>query len=68
VHLDPKSEHTGKDGRVVTRGDFAVTAGADGSSCYAGSYLSTWKPQVGGSWQLQWLAWEGLESDSASCS
>jgi ketosteroid isomerase-like protein len=67
VHLDPQSEHTGKDGRVVTRGDFAVTAGADSSGCYAGSYLSTWKPQAGGGWQLQWLAWEDLESDPASC-
>lgn len=67
VHLDPKDEHTGKDGRVVTRGDFAVTAGADDGSCYAGSYLSTWKPQDGGGWQLQWLAWEDLESDLAAC-
>ena len=67
VQLDPKDEHAGKDGRVVTRGDFAVTAGADGSSCYAGSYLSTWKPEDGGGWQLQWLAWEDLESPMSAC-
>ena len=67
VHLDPMDQHTGKDGRVVTRGDFAVTAGPDGGSCYAGSYLSTWKPQDGGGWQLQWLAWEDLESAMSAC-
>ena len=42
--LDTSEEFTGKDGRVVERGDFAITAGAAGASCYRGSYLMTWAP------------------------
>jgi hypothetical protein len=66
VRLDPKDQFTGKDGRVVNRGVFAVTAGADDGTCYAGSFLSTWAPD-GGDWQLQWLAWEDLETDHSTC-
>ncbi|MGI9505095.1 MAG: nuclear transport factor 2 family protein, partial [Geminicoccaceae bacterium] len=42
ARLDSTSHLAGKDGRVVERGDFAVTAGADDSGCYAGSYMATW--------------------------
>ena len=45
--LTPLIKVTGKDGRVVERGAFAVTAGASDDSCYAGSYMMTWVPQAG---------------------
>lgn len=65
--LDSRSELAGKDGRVVERGDFAVTAGANDDSCYAGSYLMTWAPQETGDWKLQLLAWQDVEVDLANC-
>lgn len=64
--LDTSSELTGKDGRVVERGDFAVTAGADDGSCYAGSYMMTWAPAESG-WGLQLLAWQDVKVDLAGC-
>jgi len=64
--LDSNSQLAGKDGRVVERGDFAVTAGADDGSCYAGSYMMTWMPADEG-WGLQVLAWQDVEVDLASC-
>ena len=64
--LSSSSELTGKDGRVVERGDFAVTAGADDDSCYAGSYMMTWAPAENG-WGLQLLAWQDVEVDLAGC-
>ena len=67
VHLDPRDQFTGKDGRVVNRGVFTVTAGTDDGSCHAGSFLSTWKPEAGSDWQLPWLAWEDVETDLKTC-
>lgn len=52
---------------MVERGDFAVTAGADNGSCYAGSYMMTWAPADGGEWGLQLLAWQDVEVDIAGC-
>jgi ketosteroid isomerase-like protein len=68
VRLDSTDQFTGNDGRVVERGDFAITAGADDSSCYAGSYMMTWAPQDGGDdWQLQILSWQDLETSLENC-
>ena len=67
AHLDSTAQLTGKDGRVVERGLFAVTAGADDGSCYAGSYMMTWVPQDGGAWGLQLFAWQDVETDLAVC-
>src|SRR5690606_7206435 len=64
--LDSQSALTGKDGRVVERGDFAVTAGADDSACYAGSYMMTWAPDSD-DWRLQLLAWQDVETDLENC-
>ncbi|MGI9416481.1 MAG: nuclear transport factor 2 family protein [Geminicoccaceae bacterium] len=64
--LDSTSALVGKDGGVVERGDFAVTAGADDSGCYAGSYMMTWKPTDGG-WGLQHFAWQDVEAETATC-
>ncbi len=58
ARLDSTDQFTGSDGRVVERGDFAVTAGPDDGTCYAGSYMMTWAPQDGGDdWKLQILSW-----------
>jgi ketosteroid isomerase-like protein len=65
--LDSSSALAGKDGRVVERGDFAVTAGAKDDSCYAGSYMMTWAPAESGDWKLQLLAWQDVEVDLATC-
>ena len=65
--LDSSDQFTGKDGRVVERGAFAVTAGAGDDSCYAGSYMMTWVPQAGDAWKLQLIAWQDLETDLANC-
>lgn len=67
VKLDSTSALTGKDGSVVERGDFAVTAGADDSGCYAGSYMMTWKTADGGTWGLQHFAWQDVEAETATC-
>ena len=64
--LDTEAQLTGNDGRVVERGDFAITAGADDSACYAGSYMMTWAPD-GDAWRLQLLAWQDVETDLANC-
>jgi ketosteroid isomerase-like protein len=66
ARLDSEGQQTGNDSRVVERGDFAITAGADDSSCYAGSYMMTWVPK-GDAWQLQILSWQDLETDLANC-
>ena len=66
ARLDSEEQFTGKDGRVVERGDFAITAGADDSACYAGSYLATWAPD-GDAWRLQMLTWQDLETDLSNC-
>jgi hypothetical protein len=66
ARLDSEEQFTGKDGRVVERGDFAITAGVDDSACYAGSYLATWAPD-GDAWRLQMLTWQDLETDLANC-
>ena len=65
--LDTASALAGKDGRVVERGDFAVTAGAENDSCYAGSYMMTWAPAENGSWGLQLLSWQDVEVDMTGC-
>ena len=65
--LDSDSKFVGKDGRVVERGDFAVTAGGDDSTCYRGSYMMTWVEQSGAGWRLQLLAWQDVETDLANC-
>jgi ketosteroid isomerase-like protein len=67
ARLDSTDQFTGNDGRVVERGDFAITAGADDSSCYAGSYMMTWAPQDGDDWKLQILSWQDLETDLEHC-
>ncbi|MGI9503375.1 MAG: nuclear transport factor 2 family protein [Geminicoccaceae bacterium] len=67
ARMDSSSSLVGKDGRVVERGDFAVTAGADDGSCYAGSYMATWAPKDGGDWGLQLFAWQDVEVDLSSC-
>ena len=67
ARLDSSSQLVGKDGRVVERGDFAVTAGADDSGCYAGSYMATWMPKDGGDWGLQVFAWQDVEADASTC-
>lgn len=66
ARLDSEDQFTGNDGRVVERGDFAITAGADDSACYAGSYLATWAPDDD-AWRLQVLTWQDLETDLANC-
>ena len=66
--LDSTDQFTGSDGRVVERGDFAITAGADDSACYAGSYMMTWAPQEGSDdWKLQILSWQDLETALENC-
>ena len=65
--LDSDSQLAGKDGKVVERGDFAITAGAGDASCYAGSYMMTWPPGSENSWKLQTLAWQDVETDPANC-
>lgn len=67
AHLDSTNQFSGRDGRVVERGDFAITAGADDGSCYRGSYLMTWAPRPDGAWQLQMLTWQDLETELANC-
>ena len=64
--LDTSEHFTGKEGRVVERGDFAITAGATSDSCYRGSYLMTWASGPEG-WKLQVLTWQDLETDVANC-
>lgn len=64
--LNSDSSFTGKDGRVVERGDFAVTAGGDSSSCYRGSYMMTWV-QAGSGWKLQLLGWQDVETNIKNC-
>jgi ketosteroid isomerase-like protein len=66
ARLDSEDQLIGNDGRVVERGDFAITAGADDSACYAGSYLATWAPD-GDAWRLQMLTWQDLETGLANC-
>ncbi len=65
--LNSSSSLAGADGRVVERGDFAVTAGADDSGCYAGSYMMTWKPADNGAFGLQHFAWQDVEAEAATC-
>jgi len=67
VRLDSTDQFTGNDGRVVERGDFAITAGADDSACFAGSYMMTWAPQDGDDWQLQIFSWQDLETELQNC-
>jgi len=67
ARLDSNAQFTGNDGRVVESGDFAITAGADDSSCYAGSYMMTWAPGSADGWQLQILSWQDVETDLANC-
>jgi hypothetical protein len=64
--LEPAAHLAGKDGRVVERGDFAVTAGAASDACYAGSYMMTWMPK-GDGWALQILNWQDVETDMSNC-
>jgi hypothetical protein len=65
--LDSTDQFAGKDGRVVERGDFAITAGANDDSCYAGSYMMTWAPEPGDTWQLQMIAWQDVETELDKC-
>ena len=65
--LDSTDQFAGKDGRVVERGDFAVTAGPEDASCYRGSYLMTWVPQADDTWKLQMLTWQDVETDRENC-
>lgn len=67
ARLDSSQWVTGKDRRMVERGDFAVTAGADDGGCYVGSYMMTWVPEEGDGWKLQALAWQDVEADSEGC-
>ena len=65
--LDSTDQLTGKDGRVVERGNFAVTAGPKDDDCYAGSYMMTWAPEAEGKWQLKAIAWQDVETDLSNC-
>ena len=65
--LDSDSEFKGNDGRVVDRGNFAITAGADNSDCYRGSYMMTWAEQPDAGWRLQLLAWQDVQTDLENC-
>ena len=65
--LDADSAFTGADGRVVERGDFAVTAGLDDEACYRGSFMMTWVPSADQTWHLQLLAWQDVETELANC-
>lgn len=65
--LDSDSQFEGNDGRVVERGDFAVTAGGDSGSCYRGSYMMTWAKQADAGWRLQLLAWQDVETKLENC-
>ena len=68
ARLETEDQITGNDGRVVERGDFAITAGADDSACYAGSYMMTWAPQDGGDgWGLQVFNWQDVETGAENC-
>ena len=68
ARLDSTDQFVGNDGAVVERGDFAITAGADDSSCYAGSYVMTWAPQDGGNdWKLKVLSWQDVETSLENC-
>jgi hypothetical protein len=67
ARLESEEQITGNDGRVVERGDFAITAGADDSACYAGSYIATWAPQEGGDWKLQVLSLQDVETGPENC-
>jgi ketosteroid isomerase-like protein len=68
ARLESEEQITGNDGRVVERGDFAITAGADDSACYAGSYMMTWAPANGGDdWKLKILSWQDLETSLENC-
>ncbi len=64
--LSPQAHLVGKDGRVVERGDLALTAGAADDSCYAGSYMMTWVPKADG-WALQVLNWQDVETEMSNC-
>jgi ketosteroid isomerase-like protein len=64
--LDSTSAFEGNDGRVVERGDFAITAGADDGACYRGSYMMTWAP-AGDDWRLQLLSWQDVQTDMVDC-
>lgn len=64
--LDTTSQFTGKDGRVIERGDFAITAGAESDSCWRGSYMMTWAPD-GDDYKLQTLAWQDAETEMGNC-
>lgn len=66
THLDSTDQLVGKDGRVVERGLFAVTAGEGDAACYAGSYMMTWAPKDD-AWGLQHFAWQDVEADPATC-
>ena len=66
VRLDSDGQFAGNDGRVVSRGALAMTAGKDDSGCYAGSYMTTWAPN-GDDWQLQMLSWQDVETDISNC-
>jgi ketosteroid isomerase-like protein len=68
ARLDSTDQFTGNGGGVVERGDFAITAGADDSTCYAGSYMMTWAPANGGDdWKLKILSWQDLETSLENC-
>ena len=67
ARLDSSAQLIGNDGRVVERGDFAITAGADDGGCYAGSYMMTWAPGSTDGWQLQILSWQDLETGPENC-
>ena len=64
--LDSQTQTAGVDGRVVESGDFAITAGGDDGSCYAGSYMATWAPD-GGDWKLQVFSWQDVETGMENC-
>ena len=51
--LDSRGASTDDDGRVVDRGDFTLTTGADDRACYRGSYQMTWVPRAADGWQLE---------------
>lgn len=66
VRLDTSDQVSGNDGRVVERGDFVITAGADDGACYVGSFMMTWVPEAD-DWRLQVFGWQDVEVDLENC-
>lgn len=54
---------TGDNTNTVDSGQFAVTAGADSDSCYAGFYTMTWNKDM----KIQVFTWQDVQVDLGTC-